>query len=159
MREAAEVTQVGHEMVPVVVIGPPLIGPVVAMLVTDPPPALEVTTYGLASVPAPDADSPDPKDTFPAMVLTVPDCPVVLWLSVGKSAATAILGTPVEVVFLRMPVARPDISVPLISFALINPPPVPEITQPAPHTSPWPRFVPEPIWSNVTGAYAPAWLR
>jgi hypothetical protein len=35
-------------------------------------------------------------------------------LSVGKSAATAIDGTPVVVVFLRMPVARPDSAVPLI---------------------------------------------
>ena len=40
--------------------------------------------------------------------------PVVSWLSVGKSAATAIEGTPVEVVFLRIPVERPDSAVPFI---------------------------------------------
>ena len=43
--------------------------------------------------------------------------PVVFWLSVGKSAATAIEGTPVPVVFLTMPVARLVIDTPLIPLA------------------------------------------
>lgn len=41
-----------------------------------------------------------------ALVVTVAALPVVLWLSVGKSAATAIESTPVEVVFFTMPVPR-----------------------------------------------------
>jgi len=40
-------------------------------------------------------------------VVAVAAFPVVLWLSVGKSAATAIEGTPVLVVFLRIPVDSP----------------------------------------------------
>ena len=35
-------------------------------------------------------------------------------MRVGKSAATAIEGAPVVVVFLRMPVAKPDINTPFI---------------------------------------------
>ncbi len=45
--EAAEVTQVAHAIVPVVVIGPPVIGLVVATLLTEPTPP------GTAQVPSP----------------------------------------------------------------------------------------------------------
>ena len=35
--------------------------------------------------------------------------PVVFWFRVGKSAATAIVKAPVDVVLFRMPVARADV--------------------------------------------------
>ena len=61
--------------------------------------------------------TPEPMDVaFPievtgpvkfALVVTVAALPVVFWLSIGKSPATAMDGTPVTVVFFRMPVASP----------------------------------------------------
>ena len=89
--------------------------------------------------------------------------PVVFWLSVGKSAATAMDGTPVVVVFFKIPVARPAIEVPFI-FPTTVAPCVP-VTSPArlpvkeaaePVTFVWsPVLVPEvlPItiaWASVT---------
>ena len=47
--------------------------------------------------------------------------PVVLWFSVGKSPATAILGTPVDVVFFRMPVASPERLTPFIFTTVTAP--------------------------------------
>ena len=44
--------------------------------------------------------------TLPAAV-AVAALPVVSWFRTGKSAATAMLGTPVTVVFFRMPVSSP----------------------------------------------------
>ena len=52
------------------------------------------------------------------MLLAVP---VVFWLRVGKSAAMAMLGTPVLVVFFRMPVPRPAKDVPLILPTTVAP--------------------------------------
>ena len=46
--------------------------------------------------------------------VTVAALPVVFWFNVGKSPATAILGTPVTVVFLRIPVASDESNVLLI---------------------------------------------
>ena len=54
-------------------------------------------------------------------VVAVAALPVVFWLSVGKSAATAMDGTPVLVVFLRMPVARPANETPLILLTVRTP--------------------------------------
>jgi hypothetical protein len=54
-------------------------------------------------------------------VVAVNALPVVLWFRVGKSAAMAIDGTPVAVVFLTMPVAREDIWTLLIFVTLRTP--------------------------------------
>lgn len=64
-----------------------------------------------------------PPAIFVALVavVAVAALPVVLWLSVGKSAATAIDGTPVLVVFLTMPVARLSIKTPLIFLTVRTP--------------------------------------
>lgn len=64
--------------------------------------------------------------------------PVVFWLRVGKSPATAILGTHVAVVFFNIPVARPASEVPFIlvtvvEFVLL---PVPSKLEPVEVTSP-----------------------
>ena len=59
----------------------------------------------------------DPLKLVPAIVravVRVAALPVVFWLRVGKSAATAMLGTPVPVVFFRIPVVNPANEVPLI---------------------------------------------
>jgi hypothetical protein len=78
--------------------------------------------------------------------------PVVDWFSVGKSAATAIDGAPVLVVFLRMPVARPAIEMPLI---------LPTVRTPdASVTSPvWVAFetlaVLVTCWSKIAGLIRP----
>ena len=66
--------------------------------------------------------------------------PVVLWFRVGKSAATAILGTPVVVVFFNIPVANPANDVPLIFPTVVAKLPVP-----VPVTSP----VKVIVWSPV----------
>jgi hypothetical protein len=47
--------------------------------------------------------------------------PDVFWFSVGKSAATAMEGAPVPVVFFRIPVAKPAIETPLILFTVKTP--------------------------------------
>ena len=52
-------------------------------------------------------------------MVAVAALPVVFWLRVGKSAAMAILGTPVPVVFLRIPVAKPAREVPLILTTVV----------------------------------------
>jgi hypothetical protein len=49
-----------------------------------------------------------------ARAVAVAALPAVFWFSIGKSAAIAIEGTPVPVVFLRIPVPSVDRSVPLI---------------------------------------------
>ncbi len=53
-----------------------------------------------------------PSKLLPPIVRTVVNfaaLPVVFWLSVGKSAATAIVRAPVAVVDLMIPVARADV--------------------------------------------------
>ena len=56
--------------------------------------------------------------------------PVVFWFRVGKSAATAMLGTPVVMVFLRMPVAKPARATPLILPTVVATVPAVEVTSP-----------------------------
>jgi hypothetical protein len=58
-------------------------------------------------------------------VVAVAAFPVVDWLSVGKSEAIAMLGTPVEVVFFSMPVLRLESCVPLILTTVAATLPVP----------------------------------
>lgn len=55
-----------------------------------------------------------PVIPVPATLVAVAALPVVLWLNVGKSASTAMLGAPVPEVFLRIPVASPLSATPLI---------------------------------------------
>ena len=57
---------------------------------------------------------PVPPFAIATIPVTFADVPEVFWFNVGKSAATAIDGTPVPVVFLRIPVPNEDINVPLI---------------------------------------------
>ena len=69
----------------------------------------------------------DPLNDTPLIVrevVRVAADPVVFWFSVGKSPATAIDGTPVVVVFFRMPVARLDRRVPLMPTTVTAPDPV-----------------------------------
>ena len=98
---------------------------VVLVLVTEP-----LTPFAVATLTEVTEPLPVPAPRFvravaasvapvpPLRIATVPvtfaAVPLVFWLSVGKSPATAMLGTPVVVVFLRMPVARPANDVPLI---------------------------------------------
>src|ERR1039458_8013647 len=84
------VTQVAHPIGPDVVIGPPVIGAVVVIEVTVPAP---VTVWQMPS---------NPSSCEPLQLLNSPI----------MSPTTAILGTPVAVVFFRMPVANPDNKVP-----------------------------------------------
>ena len=62
---------------------------------------------------------PVPPDATASVADNPAAVPVVFWFKVGKSAATAIDGAPVVVVFLSIPVARPDINTPLI-FTTVN---------------------------------------
>jgi hypothetical protein len=58
--------------------------------------------------------TPVPPLAGATIPVTLAAVPVVLWFNVGKSAATAIDGTPVVVVFFKIPVAKPAKEVPLI---------------------------------------------
>jgi hypothetical protein len=58
--------------------------------------------------------APVPPFAIATIPVTFAAVPEVFWFNVGKSAATAIEGTPVPVVFLRIPVPNEDINVPLI---------------------------------------------
>jgi len=71
-----------------------------------------------------------PVIPVPATLVAVAALPVVLWLSVGKSAATAMLGAPVPVVFLRMPVASPLSATPLIRATVVATLPEGVVTSP-----------------------------
>lgn len=51
-------------------------------------------------------DCPVPPLAIATIPVTFAAVPVVFWLSVGKSAATAIDRTPVVVVFLTIPVPK-----------------------------------------------------
>ena len=64
---------------------------------------------------------PVPPLAMANVPVTLAAVPVVFWLSVGKSAATAMLGTPVVVVFINIPVARPAMEVPLICSTTLAP--------------------------------------
>ena len=87
---------------------------------------LELTTVEFKEVPvsvpafAAIVISPVPSNATPfifmevANFVVVAEFPVVDWLSVGKSDATAILGTPVPVVFFKIPVSRYFKRVPFI---------------------------------------------
>jgi hypothetical protein len=81
---AALMVQVGHEMVPVVVMGPPLSGEVVAMLLTDPVPP------GTAQVMSPRKNVVGPAE-MPLLRCVTPRLPVTPVTSEmsGMSAATS----------------------------------------------------------------------
>ena len=84
-------------------ISPVIVGVVSAGLVpsiTAPVP-LEVVT-------------PVPPDKTASVAESPAAVPVLFWFKTGKSAAIAIDGAPVVVVFFSMPVASPDINTPLI---------------------------------------------
>ena len=82
-------------------------------------PRIGVTSVGLvASALAPlpvEVVTPVPPEATASVALKDAAEPEVFWFKVGKSAATAMLGTPVVVVFLSIPVARPDITTPLMA--------------------------------------------
>jgi len=71
-----------------------------------------------------------PVIPVPATLVAVAALPVVLWLSVGKSAATAMLGAPVPVVFFRIPVASPLSATPLIRATVVATLPDAVVTSP-----------------------------
>src|SRR4029078_5364812 len=61
----------------------------------------------------------EPVITVPATFVALAALAVRLWFSVGKSAATAMLGAPVPVVFFRIPVASPLSATPLIRLTVV----------------------------------------
>ena len=86
----------------------------------------ENVPFCVARVPRPNAVrasgalvAPVPPLAKATVPVTLDAVPVVFWLSVGKSAATAMEGTPVVVVFFRMPVASPAKAVPLILVTVV----------------------------------------
>ena len=80
----------------------------------------------------------------PVRLVAVAALPVVSWFRVGKSTATAILGTPVPVVFFKIPVARPASEVPFI-FTTVR--------AVAPVASPvWVAFVTSPLYRALTAS-------
>jgi len=88
------------------------------MVVAAATPSIGVTSVGLvasAFAPLPvEVVTPVPPEATASVVLKDAAEPEVFWFKVGKSPATAIEGTPVVVVFFKIPVASPDIRTPLI---------------------------------------------
>ena len=114
---------------PTLVIGPVRLAFVVTVA------ALPVTLPAIGAVTVNPVNVPTEVMAGCAAVVTVPAVvavaalPVVFWFRIGKSAATAIDGTPVPVVFFNIPVDKPDREVPLI-FCTVLAPAVP-VTSPA----------------------------
>ena len=71
------------------------------------------------------------------------------------SVLAAMLGTPVVVVFFRMPVARPESAVPLIWFALTTPVPLVVTVHPVPQVIVAEAFVPLVIVLNAAEPAVP----
>ena len=88
------------------------------MLVAVATPRIGVTSVGLvASALAPlpvEVVTPVPPEATASVAESPAAVPELFWFKTGKSAATAIDGAPVVVVFFSMPVASPDINTPLI---------------------------------------------
>ena len=89
-----------------------------AVLTSFNPVIVGVVSAGLVpSITAPvplEVVTPVPPDKTASVAESPAAVPELFWFKTGKSAATAIDGTPVVVVFFSMPVASPDINTPLI---------------------------------------------
>ena len=124
VRDDALVVQVGQAIVPVVVIGPPVIGPVVAMFVTVPvPPPIEAQPVALPEGSIPVGANPVEQSVgVPANAVAVAALPVVFWLSVGMSPATIALNAGAPAVANRACVVA--VSPDMVDGADPAPPPI-----------------------------------
>ena len=95
---------------------PMVIAGVEVEVATDPLKPLALTTEALVTVPPPAgvANTPSPRKKVVVLFGGVGTAPPTVEVMTGRSAPVAILGTPVAVVFFKMPVANPANEVPLM---------------------------------------------